>query len=111
VPFSRRWLSFFPRHPLERINRKIGRRTDVVGIFPDDKALIRLATSVVIEQNDEWFVGHREAARPVARRDALGRRASHLWALAAHSHRRWMPVVRRDTIFFPNFLPKRPNSS
>jgi putative transposase len=46
-------------NPLERFNREIGRRTDVVGIFPDDTSLIRLATSLVIEQNDEWLVGRR----------------------------------------------------
>jgi putative transposase len=46
-------------NPLERVSREIGRRTDVVGIFPNDKSLIRLAASVVIEQNDEWLVGHR----------------------------------------------------
>jgi putative transposase len=40
-------------NPLERFNREIGRRTDVVGIFPDDRSLIRLASMLAIEQNDE----------------------------------------------------------
>ena len=46
-------------NPLERVNREIGRRTDVVGTFPNDRALLRLAASLVIEQNDEWLVGRR----------------------------------------------------
>ena len=53
------WTKLRSTNPLERFNREIGRRTDVIGIFPNDRSLIRLATSVVIEQNDESLVGRR----------------------------------------------------
>ena len=57
-------------NPLERFNREIGRRTDVVGIFPDDQSLIRLASMIAIEANDEWLVGRAYMARHTM--DALG---------------------------------------
>jgi transposase-like protein len=50
-------------NPLERFNREIGRRTDVVGIFPDDNSLIRLTSMLAIEANDEWLVGKGYIAR------------------------------------------------
>ncbi len=53
------WRKLRSTNPLERLNREIARRTDLVAIFPDDRSLVRLATSLVIEQNDEWLVGRR----------------------------------------------------
>jgi hypothetical protein len=53
------WRKLRSTNPLERFNKEIGRRTDVVGIFPDDAALIRLVRMLCIEQNDESLVGRR----------------------------------------------------
>ena len=53
------WTKLRSTNPLERVNREIARRSDVIGIYPNDAALLRLATSILIEQNDEWLVQHR----------------------------------------------------
>ena len=53
------WAQIASTNPLERVNHEIKRRANVIGIFPNDEAIIRLVWAMMLETNDEWTVARR----------------------------------------------------
>ena len=53
------WTQIASTNPLERVNREVKRRSDVIGIFPNDGAIVRLVGALMLETNDEWAVARR----------------------------------------------------
>jgi len=62
------WTRIYSTNPLERLNKEVKRRTNVVGVFPDEAAVVRLIGAVLLEQADEWEVDRRYFSQESMRR-------------------------------------------
>ena len=62
------WQKIWSNNPIERLNREIKRRSDVVQIFPDKASVTRLIGAVLAEQNEEWQYGERRYLSEISMR-------------------------------------------
>lgn len=82
------WRKIWSNNPIERLNREIKRRTDVVQIFPDRASATRLIGSILVEQHEEWTFGERRYLSEVSMR----RLTDQLWA-DHHTQTRQLPAT------------------
>jgi len=72
------WRQISSTNPLERFNKEIKRRTHVVGIFPNDKAVLRLVGALAAEQSDEWYLSRRYMSQESLKLAMKGRTESKI---------------------------------
>jgi putative transposase len=82
-PFTH-WHQIWSNNPLERVNKEVKRRTDVVGIFPNTAAVVRLVGCILAEQHDEWQTGRRYFSAGSLAKLTTGEEVAPLPLMAAH---------------------------
>jgi len=82
-PFAH-WHQIWSNNPLERVNKEVKRRTDVVGIFPNTAAVLRLVGCILAEQHDEWQTGRRYFSTGSLAKLTTGEEVAPLPLMAAH---------------------------
>jgi putative transposase len=82
-PFAH-WHQIWSNNPLERLNKEVKRRTDVVGIFPNTAAVVRLVGCILAEQHDEWQTGRRYFSAGSIAKLTTGEEVAPLPLMAAH---------------------------